>query len=139
MAFSDPAPRRHVHTRAIHYRGYEREDGLWDIEAHMTDTKTYQFRNDWRGEVKVGEPLHEMLLRVTIDDSFTIKDIEAATEHSPFEMCPSITPNYEKVIGIQMGRGWRQKVRMQVGGTNGCTHLTELLYPMATAANSVLL
>ena len=105
MAFSDPAPRRHVHTRAIHYRGYEREDGLWDIEAHMTDTKTYQFRNDWRGEVMIGEPLHEMLLRVTIDDSFTIKDIEAATEHSPFEMCPSITPNYEKVIGIQMGRG----------------------------------
>ena len=134
MAFSDPAPRRHVHTRAIHYRGYEREDGLWDIEAHMTDTKTYQFRNDWRGEVMIGEPLHEMLLRVTIDDSFTIKDIEAATEHSPFEMCPSITPNYKKVIGIQMGRGWRQKVRMQVGGTNGCTHLTELLYPMATAA-----
>ena len=134
MAFSDSAPRRHVHTRAIHYRGYEREDGLWDIEAHMTDMKTYQFRNDWRGEVKVGEPLHEMLLRVTIDDSFTIKEIEAATEHSPFEMCPSITPNYKKVIGIQMGRGWRQKVRMQVGGTNGCTHLTELLYPMATAA-----
>ena len=134
MAFSDHAPRRHVHTRAIHYRGYEREDGLWDIEAHMTDTKTYQFRNDWRGEVKAGEPLHEMLLRVTIDDSFTIKAIEAATEHSPFEMCPSITPNYKKVIGIQMGRGWRQKVRMQVGGTNGCTHLTELLYPMATAA-----
>ena len=67
----------------------------------MTDTKTYQFRNDWRGEVMIGEPLHEMLLRVTIDDSFTIKDIEAATEHSPFEMCPSITPNYKKVIAFR--------------------------------------
>ena len=49
------------------------------------------------------EPMHEMLLRVTIDDSFVIQDIFAATEHSPFEMCPAIAPNYKKLIGIKMG------------------------------------
>lgn len=134
MPFPDASPRKHVHTRAIDYRGYEREDGLWDIEAHMTDTKTYQFSNKWRGTVPVGEPMHEMLLRVTIDDSFVIQDIFAATEHSPFEMCPSIAPNYKKLIGIKMGPGWRKAIRMKVGGTEGCTHLTELLFPMATVA-----
>ena len=134
MPFPDASPRKHVHTRAIDYRGYEREDGLWDIEAHMTDTKTYEFSNNWRGTVPVGEPMHEMLLRVTIDDSFVIQDIFAATEHSPFQMCPAIAPNYKKLIGIKMGPGWRKAIRMKVGGTEGCTHLTELLFPMATVA-----
>jgi hypothetical protein len=134
MPFPDASPRIHVHTRAIDYRGYEREDGLWDIEAHMTDTKTYEFSNKWRGTVPVGEPMHEMLLRVTIDDSFVIQDIFAATEHSPFQMCPAIAPNYKKLIGIKMGPGWRKAIRMKVGGTEGCTHLTELLFPMATVA-----
>ena len=134
MPFPDASPRKHVHTRAIDYRGYEREDGLWDIEAHMTDTKTYEFSNKWRGTVPVGEPMHEMLLRVTIDDSFVIQDIFAATEHSPFQMCPAIAPNYKKLIGIKLGPGWRKAIRMKVGGTEGCTHLTELLFPMATVA-----
>jgi len=134
MPFPEASPRKHVHTRAIDYRGYEREDGLWDIEAHMTDTKTYEFSNKWRGTVPVGEPMHEMLLRVTIDDSFVIQEIFAATEHSPFEMCPAIAPNYKKLAGIKMGPGWRKAIRMKVGGTEGCTHLTELLFPMATVA-----
>lgn len=134
MPLPDPAPRRYVHTRAIEYRGYEREDGLWDMEAHMTDVKTYGFKNKWRGDVPAGEPLHEMLLRVTIDDSFTIRDVIAVTDNSPFAMCPDITPNYKALVGIQMGPGWRRAIRQKVGGADGCTHLTELLFPMATAA-----
>lgn len=134
MPLPDSSPRKHVHTRAISYRGFERDDGLWDIEAHMTDTKTYAFRNNWRGEVAIGEPLHEMLLRVTIDDSFTIRDIFAATDNSPFSMCPDIAPNYKSLVGIKMGAGWRKAIRQKVGGVQGCTHLTELLFPMATVA-----
>ena len=134
MPLPNGSPRKHVHTRAIEYRGYEREDGLWDIEAHMADTKTYEFKNDWRGPVKVGEPLHEMLLRVTIDDEFIIRDVVAVTDNSPFEMCPDITPEYKVLIGIRMGPGWRKAIRMKVGGTRGCTHITELLFPMATVA-----
>lgn len=134
MPLPEPSPRRHAHTRAIDYKGFEREDGLWDIEAHMTDTKTYSFKNNWRGEVAVGEPLHEMMLRVTIDDHFVIQEVVAATEHSPFQMCPEITPVYKSLVGIKMGLGWRKAIRMKVGGVQGCTHLTELLFPMATVA-----
>ena len=134
MPLPKASPRKHLHTRAIEYKGFEREDGLWDIEAHMTDVKTYEFTNNWRGTVAVGEPLHEMLLRLTIDDNFEIRDVEAATEHSPFEMCPGIAPNYKNLIGISMGPGWRKAIRTKVGGTEGCTHLTELLFPMATVA-----
>ncbi len=134
MPLPEPAPRKQLHTRAIEYRGYERDDGLWDIEAHMTDKKTYAFKNNWRGEIKVGEALHEMRLRVTIDDDFVIQDVEAATDNSPFQMCPSITPVYKSLVGIKMGLGWRKAIRMKVGGVEGCTHLTELLFPMATVA-----
>ena len=138
MPLPDAVSRKHVHTRAIDYRGYEREDGLWDIEAHMTDTKTYEFSNNWRGKVPVGEPLHEMLLRVTIDDKFEIHDVIAATDHSPFEMCPDITPNYKNLIGIRMGAGWRKAIRTKVGGVQGCTHITALLLPMSTVAMQTL-
>lgn len=134
MPLPEPVDREHLHTRAITYRGYERGDGLWDIEAHMTDTKTYEFTNDWRGKVEVGEPLHEMLIRVTIDDKFIVQDVEAATENSPFEMCPDIAPNYKALVGLTMGPGWRKAIRQQVGGKEGCTHITELLFPMATVA-----
>ena len=138
MPLPDSSPRKHVHTRAIDYRGYQRDDGLWDIEAHMTDTKTYSFENTWRGEVAAGEPLHEMLLRVTIDDEFVIRDVVAVTDNSPFRMCPDITPAYSSLIGIRMGPGWRKAIRMKVGGVQGCTHLTELLFPMATVAMQTL-
>jgi hypothetical protein len=33
-----------------------------------------------------------------------------------------------------MGPGWRKAIRKKVGGVQGCTHLTELLFPMATVA-----
>jgi hypothetical protein len=134
MPLSKPEPREQLHTRSITYQGFKRDDGLWDIEGHLTDTKTYTISNKWRDKIAVGEPLHEMSIRVTIDDDFLIKDVEAKTENSPFEMCPEITPNYKSLIGIVMGAGWRQSIRQKVGGVAGCTHITELLFPMATVA-----
>ncbi len=134
MPLPKPEPREHLHTRSIIYKGYRRKDGLWDIEGHLIDTKTYSIENSWRNNILSGEAIHEMLIRVTINDDFLIKNIEAATENSPFEMCPDITPNYKSLIGIVIGAGWRQKIRQKVGGLAGCTHITELLFPMATVA-----
>ena len=134
MPLSAPAPRAHIHTRAVRFAGFERDDGLFDIEAHMTDTKTYAFGNDWRGQINPGEALHEMLVRVTVDAQFVVQQVEAVTENSPFQMCPDITPNYTALVGLKMGRGWREGIRELVGGVAGCTHITELLYQMATVA-----
>lgn len=134
MPLSAPAPRAHIHTRAVTFKGYEREDGLFDIEAHMTDTKTYGFRNNWRGEITPGMALHEMLVRVTVDSSFVVQNVEASTENSPFAICPDIAPNYASLKGLTMGPGWREGIRKRVAGVAGCTHITELLYPMATVA-----
>ncbi len=134
MPLPTPANRRHLHTRNISFAGYEREDGLFDIEAHMTDTKTYAFNNDWRGAVTPGMALHEMRVRVTVDEHFLVHEVQAVTENSPFAICPDIAPAYAALKGLTMGPGWRQGIRERVGGVAGCTHITELLYPMATVA-----
>jgi len=134
MPLTNPVKREHIHTRKISFEGYERDDGLFDIEAHLLDTKTYAFSNNWRGMIEPGVALHEMLLRVTINDKFLIIDIEAATDNSPFAMCPDIAADYKNLIGVTMGPGWRSMIRSRMGGMKGCTHLTELLYPMATVA-----
>ena len=134
MPLPTPAQRQHIHTRKIDFAGYERDDGMFDIEAHLTDTKSYAFSNNWRGNIEPGVPIPGMWLRVTIDDQFVVQDVEASTDHSPFAMCPDITPAYKALKGLTMGPGWRQAVRQKVGGIQGCTHLTELLFPMATVA-----
>lgn len=134
MPLPEPHARKHIHTRSVSFAGFEREDGLFDIEGRMTDTKTYAFSNKWRGTIHTGEPLHEMLLRVTVDEDFIIHEVAASTEHSPFPVCPNIAANYRSLKGIRMGAGWRRAVREKVGGVRGCTHITELLFPMATVA-----
>ena len=37
----DPKPRTPLHTREVTFNGYAREDGLWDIEGHLKDTKSH--------------------------------------------------------------------------------------------------
>ena len=98
----------------------------------MVDSKTYSFPNRHRGEVAAGEPVHEMWLRLTVDDSMRIREVEAATDHGPFGMCAAITENFKRLEGLTIGPGFRRAVRARVGGTQGCTHLVELVDPIAT-------
>tara|TARA_R110002096_G_scaffold416576_2_gene619472 strand:- start:322817 stop:323374 length:558 start_codon:yes stop_codon:yes gene_type:complete len=139
MPLSNPQPRKHVHTRSIELNGYHREDGLWDIEVHMTDIKSYDIENQWRNGIAAGDPIHEMWVRLTIDSNFLVRDVEAVTDNSPFEMCPAITSAYRELIGIRIGRGWRRAINEKVKGKYGCTHITELLQPLATVSIQTLM
>ena len=132
MPLSAPAPRQAIHDRHVHCAGFHRDDGLWDIEGHLRDTKTYPFENRERGTIEAGTPIHEMWMRLTIDDELTIHAVETHTDHSPYAMCPQIVPNFQRLVGLQIGRGFRRKVAQRLGGVHGCTHLVELLGPMAT-------
>jgi hypothetical protein len=134
MPLSEASERELLHLRRIECRGYRRADGLWDIEGHLVDTKTYSWRSEDRGEVKPGEPLHEMSLRLTIDEDLLIHAAEAASDHYPFRLCPEVAPNFAALKGVRIGPGWRRRVRELFGGTHGCTHLVELLAPVATTA-----
>ena len=138
MPLSPPVARDKVHTRRIELNGYSRPDGLFDIEARLTDTKTYGFTGDDRGWVAAGEPLHGMSMRMTVDEGLTIIAFEAATDYSPFSICPDIAPSYAKLAGIRVGPGFLRAVAERVGGVHGCTHLRELMQQMGTVAYQTL-
>jgi hypothetical protein len=112
---------------------------LWDIEAHLIDIKTYSFDNQDRGgEIRAGEPVHEMRLRMTIDLEFRIHRLEAVTEQAPYRICSEASAVMERLAGLRIGPGWMRKVKQRVGGTRGCTHLIELLPVLATTAYQTL-
>jgi Protein of unknown function (DUF2889) len=134
MSLSPASPRQRIHARQVHCHGYRRDDGLWDIEGHLVDTKTYGFDSDYRGRVEAGDPVHEMWVRLSVDDDLIVRDVEAVTDKSPFPVCPAIAPNFKRLIGLSIRPGFLSKVRERLGGIEGCTHLVELMGPIATTA-----
>ncbi|MCW8835202.1 MAG: DUF2889 domain-containing protein [Rhodospirillales bacterium] len=138
MPLSEPTARKHQHTRNIEFKGYEREDGLWDIEGRITDTKTYSFDNQDRGTIHAGEPIHDMWVRVTVDDELVVRSVETAMEAGPYNLCSDIAPAFRALEGLKIGPGWFRKVKEAVGGVKGCTHVVEMLGPLATATLQTL-
>jgi Protein of unknown function (DUF2889) len=134
MPLSQPAEREPLHTRAIEINGYRRTDGRYDIEAHLTDCKSFGQTNYDRGFIEAGEPIHDMWLRLTIDERMNIEAVEAVSDKTPYVMCPTAAPNFSKLVGMQIKAGFLREANHVVGGTVGCTHLRELLQQMATTA-----
>ena len=137
-SLSPPVPREAVHKRQINCNGFVRNDGLYDIEAELTDHKTYPFPNDFRGIVTPDLPVHHMILRVTINKERMIQHAEVITITGPYAICPTANEVFQNLIGLQIGPGWRRKVQAAIGGRHGCTHITEMLGPVATIAYQTL-
>ena len=134
-----PAVKRELaHKRQISINGYVRNDGLFDIEAELTDHKTYSFPSDFRGEVTPNLPVHHMIVRVTITQERIITAAEAITVTGPYSVCPKANEVFNQLVGLQIGPGWRRNVQAAIGGRHGCTHITELLGPIATIAYQTL-
>jgi hypothetical protein len=128
------APRERLHCRTVTYDGYRRDDGFLEIEAHLVDVKDHDYAL-LAGLRPAGEPVHDMWVRVTLDAEFVIREIEAATALMPYPGdCDRITPAYRKLIGASLVHGFRKRLNDAVGGVHGCTHLTELLGYLPTAA-----
>lgn len=134
MPLSRTVPRRLLHMREIRLSGYEREDGLMDVEAHMTDVKTSSISNIDRNGILAGEPLHDMWLRMTLTPGLEIVSCEAAMDATPYSICPEVAPNFERLKGLVIGKGFLTQAAQRVRGVEGCTHLRELLQQVATVA-----
>lgn len=123
-----------THTRRIRYEGYKRADGLWDIEAHLNDVKNHDYRLK-TGVRRAGQPIHDMWVRVTIDRHMKIVDAAASSDAVPYPGgCETIAPAYRKLVGLSLVKDFRQNVREALGGVRGCTHITEMLGGLPTAA-----
>lgn len=129
-----PVARKPLHKRSISIEVFEREDALWDIEAQLIDTKAYSFPLKKGGEHPAGEPVHNMLLCITIDNTYTIIDTEVQYMAAPYITCDAIASSYKQLIGLNLLRKFRYEVRARFSGSHGCTHMTELINVLPTAA-----
>ena len=138
MPLPPPTARRLLHTRQVQYEGFEREDGLIDIEATLLDTKTFAF--DVRGERRwePGDPIHAMHIRLVIDLQFIVQDIQVSMDDVPHGECLSASGPMRRVIGCSLRKGWRQAIEERLGKVQGCAHLRELLFNMGTVAFQTL-
>lgn len=131
-------PRSPTHTRQITVQAYARSDGLWDVEGHLTDVWAVPV-NKASGALPIGEPMHAMWLRLTVDRTATIVDAQASTDAGPYDgACASIAPDYRQLIGVQVAKGYRDAIRRLFGRTAGCTHINELATVMGSAVLQAL-
>lgn len=138
MPLSAPAPRQRAHTRTIHCEGFQREDGLFDIEGRLSDAKDYAFENRYRGAIPPGGFLHDMRLRLTVDRDFVIVAVEAASTATPFAGCLDAPALYQALVGESLTAGFTKRSTAKIGGVAGCTHITELLGRLATVAHQTI-
>jgi len=104
----------------------------------MTDEKTFSFGNQDRSGVNAGEYLHDMSVRLTINRAQEIIEAHASMDATPYAICPAIAPHFSRLVGLHLGRGFLKSAMMRLSGVEGCTHLRELLQPLATTAFQTL-
>ena len=134
MPLSSPVSRTLRHTRAIQVDAYARDDGLWDLDARITDVKTRDtaLASGLRG---AGNAIHDLKLRLTINRELVIVDAEAASDAVPYPgFCDTIAPAYKSLIGLSLTNHFRLRLKDRLSGVLGCTHLTELSLILPTAA-----
>ncbi|NVK72439.1 dihydroxy-acid dehydratase [Marinomonas sp. CT5] len=127
--------RKLMHRRSIESYGFLRDDGLWDIEATMKDLKPYNVKREFDGSlVPEGSPFHDISIRLTIDDTFLIKEVWVSMDSFPFPNCGGAAGSFDAVKGTRIGSGWNRWLKENFGGKVGCTHVLELFPVVATTA-----
>lgn len=134
MALPTAAPERQLkHRRSINVQVFTRGNGLWEVDAHLTDTKTRDTPIAG-GMRRAGEPIHEMVLRLVVDEQMNILEAGSQTLSMPYPgHCDGHGDPYAALVGLNLMRGFRLKVLDRLRGVAGCTHLTELSLVLPTA------
>jgi hypothetical protein len=139
VSFAPPlaTPRRPLHLRRIHCEGFLRDDGLIDIEGTLVDTKPVPLELVSK-VVPAGDAIHQMRIRLTIDRTRRIVAAQAFSEHTPYVTCMEVEAAYAQLVGLRIEPGFTREVKRMFRGTAGCSHMTELLPPMASTAFQLL-
>ena len=134
MALPTAAIERQLkHRRSIDVQIFARGNGLWEVDAHITDVCTRETRMV-TGVRAAGSPIHDMLMRLVVDEQFNVIEAGAQTAAMPYPgECDSYGDVYSRLVGLNLMRGFRQAVKERLGGVQGCTHITELTQVLPTA------
>ena len=134
MALPTASPERQLkHRRNIDVQIYSRGNGLWEVDAHITDARPRDTQMSF-GLLPAGQPIHDMLLRLVVDERFNIVEAGAQTTAMPYRgECNSYGDLYSRLVGLNLMKGFRHAVKERLGGVKGCTHITELGQVLPTA------
>lgn len=133
MPLSHPVHRREIHNRVIDMKMYAREDGLYDVEARLIDRKPFAFKRAINPiPIPAGQSLHDLWIRLTLDGDRFIRYVEASSDVTPYTICKGAEPTLNVLVGLRIGSGWSRRIKELLRGTASCTHLMEMLLPMAT-------
>ena len=134
MALPPAAPERQLkHRRSINVQIYARGNGLWEVDAEITDVKTRDAK--LAGGLRLaGDPIHDMLLRIVVNEQLDIVEAGSETRWMPYPgHCDDHDDAYASLVGLNLLKGFRQAVKERLGGVAGCTHITELTQVLPTA------
>ena len=134
MALPPASPERTLkHRRNIDIQVFSRGNGLWEVDARITDVKTRD-ANLAGGLRKAGDPIHEMLLRLVVDEQFNVLEAGAQTLKMPYpDLCDQHGDAYGRLVGLNLLKGFRAAAKEVLGGIKGCTHITEICQVLPTA------
>jgi hypothetical protein len=123
-----------LHTRTITLEGFSRDDGLFDVDARLTDVKHYRMHNWPGGALEAGEAMHDMVVTMTVDTAGTIRELKARADAHPHTVCQSGASNFSRLVGLSIRKGFTKAVAERLGPQDTCTHIREMLQQMATVA-----
>lgn len=134
MSLPTPAPGRQLkHRRQLDVQVFARGDGLWEVDATLSDTKTRAMTMR-EGERPAGTPIHDMLLRLVVNERLDIVEAGSDTRWMPYTgVCGEHGDAYSRLVGLNLMRGFRLGLKERLGGVKGCTHITELAQVLPTA------
>ncbi len=143
---SDSAPvtgevtREELHERRINMRGYRRSDGLYEVEGRVIDEKPHDFTAPGMGgrTTAAHESIHEMGVVLVFDEDLLVHDVRTFTVASPYRECTEGGRALAALKGLRIASGWNREIRNRLGPGTSCTHLVELLVPLATVAFQTL-
>lgn len=131
--------RHELHHRQLDIKFFRRSDGLFEVEGRLVDRKTHPFRRLLQdSDTPAGTALHDILVRLVVDESLLIHDASATLAVTPFGVCREVENTLAPLKGLRIGSGWNKRVRELLGRAASCTHVVELLGPMATTIHQGL-
>jgi hypothetical protein len=135
MPLTPATEREEIHHRRISMKAYRRKDGRYDIEANLVDTKPFPFQRVLAATpAPAGATLHDLWIRLVLDETYTVRAVEAASDTAPFPACKQAETTLSVLVGERVRRGWTRLVKERLRGAASCTHLAEMLIPLATTA-----
>ncbi|PPB84490.1 MULTISPECIES: DUF2889 domain-containing protein [Mycetohabitans] len=127
MPLPPSAPRRARHRRAIDVQAFERGNGLWDIEACLTDCNARDTQLA-TGVRPTELPIYKLRLPATIDRQMNVVDAQSPAVKwvSYLGHGEDANSSDRALIGLDLRRGLRHAVTEHLGEAADRAHLTNL-------------